>query len=139
MEQEKDFSESELENSEEKRYPDPEYLDFPIPEHIDISQMSQKKIRKLKKTLYWESKIPEIRAKHRNNLKVKKLKKKEEIQKKVEEGLEVNLNEYPEYAHARSRSFKAKFREELQNAVPIIFDCCFDNLHYPKDLRSLGN
>jgi len=36
-----------------------------IPDDVDQSMMTKKQIRKLQKTIYWESKLPEMRAKHR--------------------------------------------------------------------------
>jgi hypothetical protein len=124
---------------DDKTWPEPEFMKMQIPDHIDTSQMTQKKIRKLKKTLFWESKIPEMRAKHRKNIKLKKQKKKEDIEEKVAKGETVDEKAYPEYATGRGKNFKVKFREELQLHHPIVIDCAFENLHRMKDIRSLGN
>ena len=60
------------EKPQDKTWPEPEFMKFPIPDDIDTSEMTKKQIRKLKKTLFWESKIPEMRAKQRQNLKIRR-------------------------------------------------------------------
>ena len=110
-----------------------------IPKEIDVSLMTKRQIRKLQKTIYWESNLPEMRAKHRQNLKLKRQIKKDNIAKKLETGAEVDFSEFPGYAHGASKNFKIKFKEELKLSQPIIVDCAFENLHYVKDMKSLGN
>jgi hypothetical protein len=43
-----------------------------IPDTVDTSNMTKKQIKKLKKTIFFDQKLPEIRAKQRQNLKIKK-------------------------------------------------------------------
>lgn len=110
-----------------------------LPQTIDTSAMTKKQIKKLKKNIFFEQKLPEIRAKQRKNLKIKKLKKKEDIQRKISQGENVNFQSYPEYAKGRGKNFKEKFKQEMKQFQPIIIDCAFENLHRMKDLKSLGN
>lgn len=137
---EKEGSECEQEKGESnKKWQEPDYMSVKIPDDVDQSMMTKKQIRKLQKTIYWESKLPEMRAKHRQNLKLKRQIKKEQIAIQLQEGSEVNLQDFPGYAHGASKNFKLKFKEELKNSQPIIVDCAFENLHYVKDMKSLGN
>lgn len=124
---------------QDKVWPEPEFMSFAIPEDIDTSEMTKKQIRKLKKTLFWESKLPEIRAKNRKNIKIKKQKKKEALQKKSDNGEVVDEGEFPEYSHSRGKNFRIEFKKEIQQFQPLIIDCAFENLHKLKDMRSLGN
>lgn len=118
---------------------EPYYLSVKIPENVDVGKMNKRQIKKLQKTIYWESKLPEMRAKHRQSIKQKRLLKKQNIAQQIEQGKTVDYSELPGYAHGSSRNFKLKFKEQLKISQPIIIDCAFENLHYVKDMKSLGN
>ena len=113
--EEETICENQNENSS-KTWQEPYYMSVQIPEDVDVSKMTKKQIKKLQKTIYWESKLPEMRAKHRHNLKLKRQITKENLAKQKQEGAEVDLSEFPGYAHGASRNFKIKFKEELKSS-----------------------